>query len=94
MAVVRAGAPLDALGPAAGADARSHARMVDLYEKSAIYHALALRAFDSGEDGNAALVYSLALHFADQADALAIGFGAGERPLRDGQMIRGLLVRL
>ncbi len=78
MAVVRAGAQLDALGPAAGADAKSYARMVDLYKKSAIYHALALRAFDGGDDGNAALVYSLALHFADQADTLAVGFGAAE----------------
>ena len=52
--------------------------MVDLYKKSAIYHAVALRAFDSGDDGNAALAYSLALKFADQADALAVGFGAAE----------------
>lgn len=78
MSVVRAGAQLDALGAPAGADATSYARMVDLYKKSAIYHAVALRAFDSGDDGNAALAYSLALHFADQADTLAVGFGAAE----------------
>jgi hypothetical protein len=78
MSVVAAGSQLDALGPPAGAEATSYARMVDLYKKSAIYHALALRAFDSGDDGNAALAYSLALKFADQADALAVGFGAAE----------------
>jgi hypothetical protein len=78
MAVVSAGSRLDALGPPAGADARSYVRMVDLYKKSAIYHGLALRAFDSGDDGNAAIAYSLALHFADQADKLAVRFGAAE----------------
>ena len=78
MSVVRAGSQLDALGPPAGADAKSYARMVDLYKKSAIYHALALRAFDDDDDGNAALAYSLALQLADQADTLAVGFGAAE----------------
>jgi hypothetical protein len=78
MSIVMAGSQLDALGPPAGTDALSYARMVDLYKKSAIYHGIALRAFDSGENGNAALAYSLALHLADQADTLAVGFGAGE----------------
>jgi hypothetical protein len=78
MSVVTAGSQLDALGPPAGADAKSYARMVDLYKKSAIYHALALRAFEGGDVGNAALAYSLALHVADQADTLAAGFGAAE----------------
>ncbi len=78
MSVVMAGAQLDALGPPAGTDAASYARMVGLYKKSAIYHAIALRAFDSGDNGNAALAYSLALHLADQADTLAVGFGAAE----------------
>jgi hypothetical protein len=78
MSVVAAGSQLDALGPPAGGEAKSYARMVDLYKKSAIYHGLALRAFDSGDDGNAALAYSLALKLADQADTLAVGFGAAE----------------
>ena len=78
MSVVRAGAQLDGLGPPAEADAKSYAHMIDLYKKSAIYHALALRAFEGGDDGNAALAYSLALQFADQADTLAVGFGAAE----------------
>ena len=76
MSVVAAGSQLDALGPPAGTDAWSYARMIGLYKKSAIYHALALRGFDSGDNGNAALAYSLALHLADQADTLAVGFGA------------------
>jgi hypothetical protein len=76
MSIVTAGSQLDALGPPAVTDSRSYARMVDLYKKSAIYHGIALRAFESGDNGNAALAYSLALHLADRADTLAVGFGA------------------
>ena len=76
MAIVMAGSALDELGPPAGADETDYEHMLALYKSSAIRHALALHELDDGNDGNAAAQYSMALAQADQADRLAVGFGA------------------
>jgi hypothetical protein len=76
MAIVMAGSALEALGPPAGADAGTYKHMLALYESSAVRHGLALRELGDGNDGNAAMQYSLALAQADQADRLAARFGA------------------
>lgn len=77
MAIVAAGSKLDALGAPAGGNAGAYARMIELYKKSAIYHGLALRELVRGNAGNAAAEYAIGLNFADRADRLAVGFGAG-----------------
>jgi len=76
MAIIDAGSKLDALGVPDGGDAVAYARMIELYKKSAIYHALALRELAKGSDGNAAAEYAIGLDLANKADGLAMGFGA------------------
>lgn len=76
MAIVMAGSALEALGPPAGADTGTYKHMLALYKSSAIRDGLALGELGDGNDGNAAMQYSLALAQADQADRLAVGFGA------------------
>jgi hypothetical protein len=76
MAVIDAGSQLDALGVPAGGDPGTYARMIKLYKKSAIYHALALRDLARGNDGTAAAEYAIGLDLANKADGLAMGFGA------------------
>jgi hypothetical protein len=76
MAVIDAGSKLDALGVPAGGDPGTYARMIKLYKKSAVYHALALRDLAKGNDGTAAAEYAIGLDLANKADGLATGFGA------------------
>jgi hypothetical protein len=76
MAVVTAGASLDALGPPADTSAKSYADMLDLYKRSAIDHGLAVQEIQHGNTANAAAYYSIGLGLADKADAIAARLGA------------------
>jgi hypothetical protein len=76
MAIVAAVSELDKLGPPPGADAADYQHMLTLYKTSAGRHALALQALAKGDYGVAAAQYSIGLYQADQADGLAVGFGA------------------
>ena len=78
MAIVLAGSQLDALGAPAGVDASAYARMLGMYKKSAIDHAIAIRMLQSGEGGNAGGAYAIALNLADRADRMAESFGAAQ----------------
>jgi uncharacterized protein YceK len=75
-AIIAAGSQLETLGPPPGADSDRYAKMIALYRKSAIYHALAVRQLDKGEPGNAAFLYGAALGMADKADGIATDLGA------------------
>jgi len=76
MSIVVAGSRLDALGAPSAAAAKPYAGMIELYRRSAIDHALAVREIRKGNDGNAAAYYSMGLTLADKADAIAARFGA------------------
>ena len=76
MSIVVAGSRLDALGAPSAAAAKPYAGMIELYRRSAIDHALAVREIRKGNDGNAAAYYSMGLALADKADAIAARFGA------------------
>jgi hypothetical protein len=75
-AIIAAGSQLETLGPPPGADSDRYARMIALYRKSAIYHALAVRQLDKGAAGDAAFLYGAALGMADKADGIATDLGA------------------
>jgi uncharacterized protein YceK len=75
-AIIAAGSQLEKLGPPPGADSDRYAKMIALYRKSAIYHALAIRQIDKGAAGNAAFLYGAALGMADKADGIATDLGA------------------
>jgi len=76
MSIVVAGSRLNALGAPSAAAAKLYAGMIELYRRSAIDHALAVREIRKGNDGNAAAYYSMGLARADKADAIAARFGA------------------
>jgi hypothetical protein len=75
-AIIAAGSQLETLGPPPGADSDQYAKMIALYRKSAIYHALVVRQLDKGDAGNAAFLYGAALGMADKADGIATDLGA------------------
>jgi hypothetical protein len=75
-AIISAGMRLQKLGPPSGGDAAGYAKMIELYRKSAIYHALVVRQLKAGNAGNAAYVYGAALSLADRADTMATELGA------------------
>lgn len=75
-AIVAAGSQLETLGPPPGTDPDRYAKMIALYRKSAMYHALAIRQLDKGADANAAFLYGAALGMADRADLIAADLGA------------------
>ena len=78
MSIVVAGSRLDTLGAPSDAAAKPYAGMIELYRRSAIDHALAVREIRKGNDGNAAAYYSMGLALADKADAIAARFGAAD----------------
>jgi hypothetical protein len=75
-AIIAAGSQLETLGPAQEADSDRYAKMIALYRKSAIYHALVVRQLDKGAAGDAAFLYGAALGMADKADGIATDLGA------------------
>ena len=75
-AIIAAGSQLETLGPPPGTDPDRYAKMIALYRKSAMYHALAIRQLDKGAAGNAAFLYGAALGMADKADGIATDLGA------------------
>jgi hypothetical protein len=78
MAIVLAGSQLDALGAPAGVDTAAYTRMLAMYKRSAIDHAIAIRMLQNGEGGNAGAAYAIALNLADRADRMAESFGAAQ----------------
>jgi hypothetical protein len=75
MAVVRVGSGLDDLGPPAGTSAVAYRKMLEQYMESAVLHGEAANHLHTGDDGNAAFLYALALNKADRADVMAATLG-------------------